>query len=1149
VTPERYRRVGELYHDALVLEPARREPFLREACAGDDDLLAEVMSLLAAHDDEPDFLAEPLVGTAPGASALDTLALTKVCPRCGTRHSGATVVCPDDGEVLDDDPAALVGTTLDGIYRLEQLIGQGGMGVVYRARHLLLDDVVAVKLLASAAGRSPAWLRRFQREGRAARRFRHPNAVTVHELRVTPEGMAYMVLEYVEGTTLRAELGRRGALPAADALAILEQIASALDAAHGAGVVHRDVKAENVMLAGGPGAQPVVKLLDLGIAKIVETDDADSALTAADQIVGTPAYMSPEQWGEPQRDGRRDVDARTDVYGVGLLAYELFAGRRPFSADSREAWRRCHASAPVPPMDAARAIPDGVQAAIRRALAKDRADRHATAGALVAEIRSALGATDAPVTPAAPSATTWGDATTDAGAADTGPVEPPPNNLPVEATSFVGREGQAEEVERLLAPGRLVTLTGMGGIGKSRLALRVARAALAARRDEAWFVELAALSDASLVADTIARAVGAGAAASNEQLGALCEALAERSALVVLDNCEHMLDECRRVAGARPAACPHLRVLATSREPLGVAGEAVWRVPALDVPGADAADSDAVRLFADRAVAARPSFALTRETASVVAELCRALEGIPLAIELAAARVRVLSVGQIAERMGNRFTLLRGGPAGAPARQRALRAAVDWSYDLLDDRERLLLGRVSSFAGGWTIEAAEAVCAGGGIEPDDVLDLLAELVDKSFVVVAEQQGAVRYGMVETLRQYAAERLAETGEATRLAASHRAWYLGLADRLQAATDPEKWFDRFAPDLDNVRAALRGCLEDDAEAGLRAVASIDRFWRARGYLAEGLGWIEAFVARAPEAPPALLATALFNAGYLANLTEEHDRARLLLEESVRLARAAGDSAALAASLKSLAGTFVFIGDLDRAEALANESLAVSLEAGDRKNVAAAKDRLAFLASERGDLEASRRLWNECLSYFREVGDRLNCAVVLYNLAGDEDTAGDRDAHERYAREAAEIFRELGYRVMYGYALTELGYAVAARGDVAGAVALYEEALATASGGDSILALKAIDAVACLAAACGEAQRALRLAGHTEHTYVRLKASTVRRNTGWFERQLRPAREAVGEAEGERLAAEGRAMSIERATDYAADTLRAIRAAAEG
>src|SRR5579884_1453224 len=476
-------------------------------------------------------------------------------------------------------------------------------------------------------------------------------------------------------------------------------------------------------------------------------------------------------------------------------------------------------------------------------------------------------------------------------------LSPETTNLPVQLTSFIGREKEMEEIKRLLSRTRLLTLTGSGGCGKTRLAAQVGADLLADFADGVWLVELAAIADPALVPQTVASTLGIREEPGQRLLETLQQHLKPKSLLLLLDNCEHLSAACAQLAETLLQACPNLRILASSREALGIAGELAYRVPSLSLPelprlpSAEAAlvpalaRCEATRLFVERAALSYPGFALTEQNAPAVAQVCVRLDGIPLAIELAAARIKVLSADQIAARLDDRFRLLTGGSRTALPRQQTLRALIDWSYDLLSEAERTLLRRLSVFLGGWTLEAAEAVCAdashappraaamgagehaaapleagsrenaGGPVAAEAVLDLLSRLVDKSLVLVEESAEAeARYRLLETVRQYSRDRLMESEEARDLRCRHRDWFLTLAEgaeRRLRGPDQVAWLNRLAQEHDNLRMALEWCrAEEDAgaEAGLRLAGALWRFWRVRGYLSEGRERLEAALAQA-------------------------------------------------------------------------------------------------------------------------------------------------------------------------------------------------------------------------------------------------------------------------------------------------------------
>jgi predicted ATPase/DNA-binding SARP family transcriptional activator len=518
------------------------------------------------------------------------------------------------------------------------------------------------------------------------------------------------------------------------------------------------------------------------------------------------------------------------------------------------------------------------------------------------------------------------------------PPEAGKHNLSGSLTSFVGREREKKEVERLLGTSRLLTITGTGGCGKTRLAQEVARDLVNAYADGVYLTELASLSESTLVPQAVAEALGVREQPGSSLTDTLADSLSAKTLLLVLDNCEHLVEACAHLVETLLKACPELRILTTSREPLGAAGEVIWQVPSLSGPSPllrhaleELEGYESVRLFVERARYRNPAFLLDQQNARAVAEICRKLDGIPLAIELAAARAG-LSVEQIAARLDDPLRLLTGGNRTATPRQRTLRGALDWSYELLVGFERVLFRRLSVFAGGFSLEAAETVSSGEGIEEEDVLDLLSRLVDKSLVVSeATGDGGVRYRMLEPVRQYAQERLEESGEGDALRGRHAAFFLALAEVAESKLvepDQVSWFERLEREHDNLRAALRNALDrGKVEPGLRVGGAIWRFWYARGHLSEGRRWLEEALAQPGTAPAR--AKALRGAGALAWAQGDYARAETLFEESLALRRELGDRQGVAEAINGLASVARDRGEYARARALFEVNLAVCRE----------------------------------------------------------------------------------------------------------------------------------------------------------------------------------------------------------------------------
>ncbi len=633
------------------------------------------------------------------------------------------------------------------------------------------------------------------------------------------------------------------------------------------------------------------------------------------------------------------------------------------------------------------------------------------------------------------------------------------HNLPQQLTTLVGRERELEEIRERLAQTRLLTLTGVGGTGKTRLALQAAAEVAHEYPDGVWLADLSPLSDAALVPQALASVLDVREEGGRALTATLTDALRSKAMLLVLDNCEHLVDACAALAEALLLACPHIKVLTTSREALRIGGERVYTVPlmpspqTLRLPATEAMMEevgryDSVRLFIERAQAASHTFVFSMGNASSVASVCRRLDGIPLALELAAARVRVLSVEQISQRLDDRFRLLTGGSRGATPRQQTLRAAIDWSYDLLSEAEQLLLARLSVFAGGCTLEAAEAVCADEQVEAWDVLDLLAGLVEKSLAQSEESEGGVRYRLLETLRQYGQERLALSGDDAALRGRHRDFFLALAEEAEShLTGPEQaaWLARLNEEHDNLRAAQAWSLrpEEDAEPGLRLAGALWRFWAARGFLHEGQDYLASALAK-EDAPAVLRARSLYGAGVLAWKQCEYAHARTSLEECLQISQAGGDGAGSADALNILGLTATDQGDYETARRVLTESLALYRQVGDRRGTALALMNLGNVANNRCDYEAARALYEECLPLFRRLGDTQQVASTLLNMADTATEQGDAPAAQRLFEESLALYRQVGDEAGIAQCLSNLASTRLHQDDLPSARRLLREGL---------------------------------------------------------------------------------------------------------
>jgi predicted ATPase/serine/threonine protein kinase len=958
-----------------------------------------------------------------------------------------------------------------GRYEILGPLGAGGMGEVYRAHDSRLGRDLAVKILSRKLSANAQDLARFEREACSASALNHPNIITIFELGQV-DSTHYIAMELVDGELLRDAL-RAGPLPLQRAIPLAAQIADGLAKAHEANVVHRDLKPENIMIT----RDGLVKILDFGLAKSVapakhESDDtAGTSLTSAGTVMGTIAYMSPEQArGQP-------LDFRSDQFSFGSLLYEIVTGKksfgRPSSAETITAILR---DDPEPVAALNVQAPAPLCWAIDRCLAKNPSDRYPSTRDLakdLANIRDRLSEAPSRFSPARLA------------------------NLPTQRTGFVGRDSELAAVKELLLREevRLVTLSGPGGIGKTRLALQVAAEVAGFFPGGVCFIPLAGVTDPTLIPSIIAQSLGIKDATRQINIQGLKDYLHDlrHDLLLLFDNFEHMLSVAP-AAGELVSIAPKLKLLVTSRSRLHVYGEHEYPVPPLALPDLRASLSPKVlsknptiALFLERAAAVKPNFKLTEENALAVATICTRLDGLPLAIELAAARIKLLSPAQMQSRLESRLQLLTGGAKDLPLRQQTLRGTIDWSYGLLSPAEQALFRRISVFAGGCTLDGIEAVCNTKQDLDLDVLEGTESLVDKSLLQHVEHlDGETRFVLLDTVREYAAERLTESGEEHATRRAHAAYCLVLAEESASYTsDPSKteWVHSFELDHDNFRAALEWLTKTgNAEWGLRLGAALFQFWDMREHLTEGrdrLGKLLKLESAAERSN--VRARALFAAGVLASEQADHAAASALTGESLEIARELKDQRGAAIALNALAVVARDRGDLGAARALFEESLAAWRALGDAEVVARSLSNLANVVKLQGDYPFARALYEESRTIFLALGDKPGTAWSL-NYEGDIARGqGENETAQELYQQSLAIFRELDDKWGIAGCLVDLGDLARDRRDDSAARAHYAESMKLFEElGQKRGIARLLDCLACFAALREQPERALRLAG---------------------------------------------------------------------
>ena len=1014
----------------------------------------------------------------------------------------------------------MIGKTISH-YKVLERLGGGAMGMVYRAEDLKLKRSVAIKFLPQELTHDPKAKERFLQEAQAASTLDHTNICNIHEIDETEEGQIFIILAYYEGETLKKKI-QRGPLKLENIIDIAVQVAQGLAKAHERGIIHRDIKPANLMIK----KDRVVKVVDFGLATL-------AGQAREDATSGTLAYMSPEQVsGEI-------VDHRTDIWSLGVVLYEMLTAKLPFEGEYDQALIYSILNEEPEPISNLRmGVPKELEQIIEKAMAKRPEQRYRHISDLLVDLETLKKRMDARTT----IFTAGGDAYSI------------PNNLPLQLTSFVGRDQQMADVRKLLKKNRLLTLIGAAGCGKTRLALEVARNLLLDFPDGVWLVELATIVDPSLVPHTVASSLGLKEESSHPLTKILIDHLKGKNLLLVLDNCEYLIAACRSLVDTLLRGCPELRVLATSRERLTITGEVMYQVPPLSIPEAEKTQvtlskllqTEAVRLFLERANAVRAGFNLSQENAPAIVQICRRLDGIPLALELAAARLGVLAVEEVARRLNDRFGLLAAGTKNSLPQHQTLSALIDWSYDHLSEVERKLFCRLSVFAGGWVLDAAEAVCAGNGIERSMVLDLHSQLVNRSLVEMDAERGRrigqTRYRMLGIMQEYARNHLGEQ-ERVETQLRHQDYFLALAEEsMRQLTGPEQntWAMRLEAEHDNLRAALDRYTGEGSNVllALQMAGALGRFWYVRGCWSEGRNLLMEILAHPDtQKRTEFRARALDWTGWLAYLQGDFKQALTVLEESLNIWRELGNSMGIAQTLNNLGAVAKDQGNYEQACSYHQESLTIRRKYGDRRSIAVSLHNLGEVYLSQEDYGKARASFEESLSIFKEVGYTMGVADSLNSLGIAAEGQGDYDyAHACY-EESLNNRLELQEPNGVSESLYNLGELAVRRSQCNQARAYYIQSLMIRQKlGNRLYIADSLEGLGTLAAVCEKPERTARLLAAARSLREEIDAPMSPTKQNKLNTIISKMCSAIGERAFTREWELGQAMSLDQVIDYA-------------
>jgi predicted ATPase len=1035
-----------------------------------------------------------------------------------------------------------------GLQVLEK-IGEGSFGEVYRAFDPILQREVALKLHRPGTDGADSEFAPHIEEARKLARVRHPNVLAVHGVEVH-DGRAGMWTDFIRGSTLEERIGTGEPLGAEEIAWIARELCRALSAVHAVRIVHGDIKAANVMR----DTDGRIILMDFGAGSYVPQTARGlngsqhgvpagfGPSSSGRRLIGTPLVMAPELL-----DGV-EPNVRTDLYALGVLLFRLATGRHPIEASTAEELVRLHLEGERIPLREIRPdLPDLFARSIERALSPDPEDRYADALEMESKLIAALGAD--------PERT---------GAGESRGVR----NRPRYPTRFIGREKELASVRRLIVESPFITLTGPGGAGKTRLAARVADEMAGGFPGGVCFASLAHMTPDSPLDAEIGRALGIREEPSSPLRETLVEKLAGVRSLLVLDNCEQILDPVRGFVAFLRSSCPGVQLIVTSRQALGLTGECVFAMPPMRLPraadggqsaGLEISDAEAVRLFLDRAVRSRPDFSLSASNAPHIASICRRLEGYPLAIELAAARVRALGTETIAARLDESFRILTSGDTET-SRHSTIEASIDWSYRLLSASEQRLFHRLGVFAGPWPIEAAEAICADdprnpGELDSEPILDLLSGLVEKSLVdfeTPVEDHGTPgdgaapgppAYRMPEMIRQYASAALEQSDEAGVLRSRHLAYYHRFTEEIRHRiyeAEQDRLLQWVESQQDNYRAAIRWSMDPDGDidAGLRIATIIRRFWFVRGYATEGRRILHELIATGRGAPRNR-ASAIISASGLAWASGDSVVSERLALQGLRILEEAGEIDGRIPALAMLGTIASDEGNYPKARGLLEEALELRRQVPEASSLASILCNLGVLCARQGDLRAAGLYYEEAYAAMVGQGDFASAATVLMNFSATARDLGDLSRAKELAQESIRIFRSSENRRGLPSAIMNLATVFQAEGDLKRTRELLLESLAGARAHeDRREIVDILEGVAQLWSLDGRFHAAAVLFGAADALREAVRQSLHPLGQAAHDAAVDRTRRALGEGRFVAAHARGRSMDFARAIEHAID-----------